>query len=152
MTSPSNPPPLDAAARDELARKANAAKEAHAAYAAEIKAHGLTGEALRLSQQASNAYDDFRCASSTDVILALLAAAQRGEEDTRDAERYRLLKPHLIVDGDLDDADYASRHYRWVQLRDERVMVPDSWAGYADADAALDAARSATPTEGDDHA
>ena len=90
----SNPPPLDAAARDELRAKAEAAKaRAHEGWY-------LGGEHICTS--GAGAIGDFIAACTPDVILALLAAVERGEAETallRDLLKY--------VD---DDAHSAALH------------------------------------------
>ena len=76
--STTHPLPLDAAARDELARKAEAAR----AKAEETHAPRWY-KPFELRSDTDYAEDaEFLAACTPDVILALLAAVERGEADT----------------------------------------------------------------------
>ena len=149
MTSPS---PLDAAARDELRAKAEALRAAITAcppFKFTIEPH-VNGSAY-LSDAQSEVWQAFMAltyACTPDVILALLAAVERGAEDTarlRGLERFACVIETRTSEGYQErfERDSDEEFADWLDF-----VIANTDANQQDELAA----RSATPTEGDDHA
>lgn len=68
---------------------------------------------------------------ATDVIKELRA----------DAERWRFIRPHLMVDGDCgEDNPCRCRHFAFIRFKNEIASVPDGIWAESDVDTAVDAA------------
>jgi hypothetical protein len=143
------PHPLDAAALDELARKARAAQLAESdarRYSSECPDNQWSPSHFQaLLDEVRVTSCALHEAATSDVILALLAAAQRGEEDTAKVRRDEAFAVARVAHWLLNDKGYT---------RAQASQVLAAIATRLDADMASkalgDAARSATPTEGDD--
>jgi hypothetical protein len=83
------------------------------------------------------------------ALEARVAAAEARERaNAEDAERWRFIAPHLVLDGEVDDLDYATTQYNHLQFKDESLpLVNGFWFGAVNraVDATIRAAL-ATPT------
>ena len=119
---PANPLPLDAAARDELRAKAEALRAAITAcppFKFTIEPH-VNGSAY-LSDAQSEVWQAFMAltyACTPDVILALLAAVERGEAETA------RLEPHQ-----RDALAWSIRYLRSGGTRPSPKQIDWAWDG-----------------------
>ena len=136
----SDTPPLDAPARAALRAKAEALRAAITAcppFKFTIEPH-VNGSAY-LSDAQSEVWQAFMAltyACTPDVILALLAAVERGAEDTE-------LTAHTVLQGLVGFIGSGEN---------KRGRFPATLTELSEDCNDYLAARSATPTEGDDHA
>ena len=137
--------------RDEARRERDAGWDKARAYeetAKDLAANHPAIDKLEAAEQALSQATREREEARRDterLERKLVIAQDYAEEAIRDAARYRFLKPHLSIDGDVDDVDYATRHWNCVYLNG--VPLCDGFiVGDVDEeiDKAIDAARQSS--------